>query len=78
MTAPSPYGRVGSVSRNEETGVIMNATDGAYCIRCQREGLPLGMLCDRDVITDHGADRDPDLESRYEGRCLRCCEHNHG
>jgi hypothetical protein len=56
----------------------MNATDGAYCIRCQREGLPLGMLCDRDVITDHGADRDPDLESRYEGRCLRCCEHNHG
>jgi hypothetical protein len=52
--------------------------DTAYCIRCHTDNLPVGMLCQRGDVTDLGADRDEDIASRYEGRCLRCCEHNHG
>lgn len=52
--------------------------ESAYCIRCHRDSLPVSMLCGRDEIYDNGADRDPELISRYEGRCLRCCDHNHG
>jgi hypothetical protein len=52
--------------------------DTAYCIRCQEEDLPLGHMCRREGFTDYGADRDADLTARYEGRCIRCCGHNHG
>lgn len=52
--------------------------NAAYCIRCHRDDLPHSLLCRREEITDLGADRDPDLLARYEGRCLRCCNHNHG
>ncbi len=56
----------------------MNAKrDSAYCVKCHREGLSLGVMCDREALTDCGADREADITSRYEGRCLRCCNHNH-
>jgi hypothetical protein len=52
--------------------------DAAYCIHCHRDDLPYSLLCDREGRADLGADRDPDLIARFEGRCLRCCTHNHG
>lgn len=52
--------------------------DSAYCVRCHKDDLPYGMLCGREAIRDNGENRDPSLVARYEGRCLRCCEHNHG
>ena len=50
----------------------------AYCIRCQAEDLPLGMICRRadSPFFDNGPDTE--LDCRYEGICLRCCGHNHG
>lgn len=52
--------------------------DSAYCVQCHKDSLPLSLLCDREAVTDNGTDRDEDIVSRYEGRCLRCCTHNHG
>ena len=56
----------------------MSAADSAYCEQCHKDTLPYGLLCDREPRTDLGTDRDPELVARYEGRCLRCCGHNHG
>lgn len=52
--------------------------DAAYCLKCHRDDLPTSLLCDRTKVADLGADRDPELLARYEGICLRCCDHNHG
>ena len=51
----------------------------AYCMKCQREGLPTGQMCRRDGSPwfDNGADHAADVD-RFEGQCLRCCGHNHG
>lgn len=52
--------------------------DAAYCITCHHDDLPRSLLCDRQGIADLGRDRDADLVARFEGVCLRCCNHNHG
>lgn len=59
-----------------EPGRQFQAHD-SYCIRCMKENIPSNWLCDRSKKTDNGPDHDADL-SRYEGTCLRCCDHNHG
>jgi len=51
----------------------------AYCMKCGAEDLSTGMICRRPgaPFIDNGADHDADI-CRYEGICLRCCDHNHG
>jgi len=56
----------------------IEALQSAYCRKCGRDDLPTSLLCDRAPTTDLGIDRDSDLTARYEGICLRCCDHNHG
>ena len=50
-----------------------------HCIRCHREDFPMGTICQRPgaEFYDNGTERDVDV-ARYEGFCLRCCNHNHG
>lgn len=52
--------------------------ESAYCVRCHRDTLPLGQLCDRTERADLGPEQPEGINSRYEGLCLRCCDHNHG
>lgn len=50
----------------------------SYCLRCHRDTLPYGLLCDRRERVDLGTDRDRESSpARYEGVCLTCCGHNH-
>lgn len=53
--------------------------NSSFCIRCHTEDLAVGMICRRSdsPFYDHGPDTEADL-ARYEGICLRCCDHNHG
>ena len=52
--------------------------DASYCRRCGDDNLPQSFLCTRpgQVVKDNGPDTE--LDARYEGICIRCCDHNHG
>jgi len=50
----------------------------AYCMRCISEDMPTGHLCKRSVVIDNGPEARDNGLCRYEGICLRCCNHNHG
>lgn len=49
-----------------------------YCYYCHRDRLPYGLLCKRSEQSDNGPEQPEGIESRWEGTCLRCCDHNHG
>lgn len=55
-----------------------NNYESAYCVKCHRDRLWVSLLCDREGRTDNGPEHEGDLASRYEGRCIKCCGHNHG
>ena len=52
--------------------------ESLYCMRCHRDGLWTTLRCDRELKIDNGPEQPDGLASRYEGICLRCCDHNHG
>lgn len=69
------YQQQGMARKREDTAMIIDTS--AYCMQCHQD-TNTGILCDREQRFDNGADRDLEaMPMRYEGVCLRCCDHNH-